>query len=146
MADIENFEEVRLLEHVKTSGLLDGFTDINGQRKSAPKLYVSEIDLTELQNNQRAVFFRLDGGDQLGDAAAKFEQYPVSIYVFGRKGKDDAGIVKGYAKDIARWLRDNYSNADQCITNIQSLSFNGPQITEDSRRVYTINLIVKFTV
>lgn len=144
MATVADFEEVRVLEHVKTSGLLDGFTDINGQLKAAPKLFVSEIDLSTLQANQRAVLFRTSGNDQLQQTVLTMTEKPFSIFVFGRVGIEDAGIIKGYAQDLESWIRQNPSNLDQCIVDIQSLSFNGPFQDETSRRIYEINLLVKF--
>jgi len=143
---INDFEDVRIGEHLKASGLLDGFTDINGQLKSAPALFYSEIDLTKLQANQRAVLIRQVGGITNGDDEIFYSQYTYNISVFGRKGLQDSGIVKGYAKQIRQWLLENYNSESQCIISISTRGVAGPFITDCDRRVYEISINARFDV
>lgn len=144
MASIDNFEEVRLYKHLKTSGLTAGFTDVYGNAQPAPKIFISEYDDTELGANERALLFRVTGQDQLGDNANGHIQVPVTINVFSKDNKQDSGIARGYAEDINNWLKQNFTSDDECILSIQSFGVSGPFYGGESRREYTINLIVKF--
>ena len=143
---IEDFEDLRIKNHLEKSNLLKGFNDINGQRKSAPAIYVSEIDLTELQANQRGLLIRQTGGINNPATEIFYDEYNYQISVFSRVGINDSGIAKGYAKQIRQWLRANPSSLDNCIMDIQTTGVNGPTITADSRRVYDIGLTVKFNI
>ena len=144
MASIDNFEEVRLYKHLKTSGLTAGFTDVNGDSQPAPKIFISEYDDSELAANERALLFRVTGQDQLGDNANGHTQAPFSINVFSKDNKQDSGIARGYAEDINDWLKQNFTSDEQCILSIQSFGVSGPFYGGESRREYTINLIVRF--
>lgn len=141
---IADFEEVRLYEHLKTSGLTAGFTDVNNVAQPAPKIFISEYDDTELDANERAILFRVSGQDQLGDNANGHTQVPFSVTVFSCNNKSDSGITRGYAEDINDWLKQNFTSDDQCILSIQSFGVSGPFYGGESRREYTINLIVRF--
>lgn len=143
---IEDFEDKRIHNHLEASKLLGGFSDINGQRKSAPVVYLSEIDLTELQANQRGLLIRQTGGINNPATEIFYDEYNYQISVFGRVGIEDSGIAKGYAKQIRQWLRKNPSNIDNCIMDIQTAGVSGPTITADGRRVYDIGLTVKFNI
>lgn len=144
MASIDNFEEVRLYRHLETSGLTAGFTDVYGNAQLSPKIFISEYDDAELGANERALLFRVTGQDQLGDNANGHIQVPVTINVFSKNDKQDSGIARGYAEDINKWLKDNFFSDDECILSIQSFDVSGPFYGGESRREYTINLIVKF--
>ncbi len=144
MASVSDFEEVRMYYHLKTSGLTAGFTDINSTSQPAPKVFVSEYDDTELGPNDRALLFRVTGQDQIADNANGHIQVPFSITVFSRNNKNDSGIARGYAEDINKWLKQNFTSTAQCIMSIQSFDVAGPFYGGESRREYTINLIVRF--
>ena len=61
-----NFEDVRLLNHIKTSGLLTSFTDCFGNPQGATDSTSGMIDLTKLAGNKRAVFVRTNSNDAFG--------------------------------------------------------------------------------
>lgn len=147
MASYEELEEVRLGNHLSSSGLLTEFVAIDGSTQEAPELFFSEIDLTPdgLPSNKRGTLIRLNGGDQIADAAVNVEQYPMSIFVFGKPGNTDNGTVKGYVRDLNKWILNNPVSDEFCIVNIQTLSFNGPFLTDDNRRVYSVDVVAKFT-
>ena len=144
MASIDNFEEVRLYNHLKTSGLTAGFTDVYGNAQPAPKIFISEYDDTDLDANERALLFRLLGDDQVGDNANGITEFPFAINVFSKDDKQDSGVTRGYAEDVSKWLKDNFFSDDECILSIQTRKVSGPFYGGGSRREYTINLIVKF--
>ena len=66
MTTIANFEEVRLLEHIKSSGLLTSFTDCFGNAQGTTDSVSGMIDLTNLADNKRAILVRQNGSDSFG--------------------------------------------------------------------------------
>lgn len=145
MTTINNFEDVRALEHIKESGLLDEFTTCFGSVGSATLSAAGKIDLTKVAEGKRAVLVRVTSGDAFGKPYLGFTQKLVSTYVFSKVGDDEA-ITKGLATDIWKYLIENYQNSDQCISSISTSGVTGPQYTEDSRAVYEIPLTIRFNL
>ena len=143
---IDDFEDLRVGNHLSTSGLLSGFTDINGNLKAEPVLYFSEIDLTALQANQRAVLIRQTGQITNPSTEIFYDEYNYIISIFSRVGPDDSGISKGYAKQIRQWLRANPKDSSQCIIDLYTSGVVGPYITDEGRRVYEVPITVKFSI
>ena len=146
MTTIANFEEVRLLEHIKSSGLLTSFTDCFGNTQGATDSGTGMIDLTRLGSNERAILVRQNGSDSFGRPYQGIIDVPMLIAVFSKANDEDLPITKGFATDIYKWLIDNYFSSSQCITSISTRGVSNPLFTEDSRAVFEINLIVKFNV
>lgn len=146
MTTIANFEDVRLLEHIKTSGLLTSFTDAFGNAQGATDSDTGMIDLNELANNKRAVLVRRNGGDSFGRPYQGFTEYPMLVVVFSKVGDEDSAIANGLANDIYRWLITNYQSSDECIMSISTRGVSPPLYTEDSRAVFEIALNVKFNI
>lgn len=144
MTLLASFESQRVLNHIRTSGLLTAFTDYQGNAQGATLSASGIVNLTELPANERLVQVRLAGNDQIADGSVGFSQYPVSIYVFGKANLDDAPTVTGLTDDIRNWLRKNFSSSDECIISIQVLGKGGPYPMDDSRPYCEIPLIVKF--
>ena len=143
---ITDFEDVRIGRHLAGSNLLANFTDINGQIKTSPSLFYSEIDLTKLQANQRGMLIRQSGGITNTSTESFYDEYNYTISIFSRAGLADSGITKGYAKQLRLWLKNNARNDSECIFDISTQGVSGPFITEDDRRVYEIGLLVRFFV
>ena len=144
MTLLADFESQRVLNHIRTSGLLTAFTDYQGNAQGATLSASGMVDLTTLPQDNRLVQVRLAGNDQIADGSVGFSQYPVSVYVFGKANLDDAATVNGLADDIRNWLRKNFASSDECIIAIQVLGKGGPYPMEDSRPYCEIPLIVKF--
>lgn len=146
MTTIANFEDVRLLEHIKTSGLLTSFTNAFGNAQGATPSTTGAIDLTKLAPNSRAVLVRRNGGDAFGRPYQGFTEYPMLIAVFSKAEDNDLAITNGLANDIYKWLITNYQSSDECIMAISTRGVSPPLYTEDSRAVFEISLTVKFNV
>ena len=146
MTTLANFEDVRLLEHIKTSGLLTSFTDAFGNTQGATPSVSGSIDLTKLAPNSRAVLVRRNGGDAFGQPYQGFTEYPMLIAVFSKAEDNDLAIANGLANDIYKWLIDNYQSSDECIMAISTRGVSPPLYTEDSRAVFEIALNVKFNL
>ena len=144
MTTLANFEEVRLLNHIKTSGLLTSFTDCFGNAQGATGSDAGAIDLTELDSNKRAVLVRQNGGDAFGRPYLGSTDIPMLVVVFSKVDDADLAITKGLALDIYKWLIPNYNSVDECIISIQTRAVSNPLYTEDGRAVFEIPLIVKF--
>jgi len=144
MTLLADFESQRVLNHIRSSGLLASFTDYQGNAQGATLSASGMVDLTELPSDQRLLQVRLAGNDQIADGSVNFSQYPVSVYVFGKANLDDAPIVTGLTDDIRNWLRKNFASSDECIIAIQALGKGGPYPLDDSRPYCEIPLIVKF--
>ncbi len=144
MTLLADFESQRVLEHIRSSGLLTEFTDYMGNEQGSTNSCAGLADLTDLPSNERLVQVRLAGNDQVADGSVNITQYPVSIYVIGKTNLDDATTVQGLANDIRNWLRKNFFSSAECITAIQVLGSGGPYPMEDSRPFCEISLIVKF--
>ena len=95
MTLLASFESQRVLNHIRTSGLLTAFTDYQGNAQGATLSASGIVDLTTLPSYKRLVQVHLSGNDQIADGSVGFSQYPVSIYVFGKANLDDAPIVTG---------------------------------------------------
>ncbi|HBF46198.1 MAG TPA: hypothetical protein DDW91_06860 [Shewanella frigidimarina] len=146
MTTIANFEDIRLLEHIKTSGLLTSFTDCFGNAQGATDSVAGNIDLTNLDANKRAVLVRRNGGDSFGQPYQSITEYPMLIVVFSKVVDSDLAIANGLANDIYRWLITNYQSPSQCIMAISTRGVSTPLYTEDSRAVFEIPLTVKFSI
>lgn len=144
MTLLADFESQRVLNHIRSSGLLTSFTDYQGNAQGATLSASGMVDLTELPGNERLLQVRLAGNDQVADGSTSFSQYPVSVYIFGKTNLDDASIVNGLTDDIRNWLRQNFKSDDECIIAIQVLGKGGPYPMDDSRPYCEIPLIVKF--
>tara|TARA_R110002124_G_C8974544_1_gene515812 strand:+ start:44700 stop:45149 length:450 start_codon:yes stop_codon:yes gene_type:complete len=144
MTLLADFESQRVLNHIRSSGLLTSFTDYQGNTQGATLSASGMVDLTELPSNERLLQVRLSGNDQVADGSVNFSQYPVSVYIFGKTNLDDASIVNGLTDDIRNWLRKNFKSDDECIMAIQVLGKGGPYPMDDSRPYCEIPLIVKF--
>ncbi len=144
MTLLADFESQRVLNHIRSSGLLTSFTDYQGNAQGATLSASGMVDLTELPSNERLLQVRLAGNDQIADGSVNFSQYPVSVYIFGKANLDDASVVSGLTDDIRNWLRKNFKSDDECIIAIQVLGKGGPYPMDDSRPYCEIPLIVKF--
>lgn len=144
MTLLADFESQRVLNHIRSSGLLTSFTDYQGNAQGATLSASGMVDLTELPSNERLLQVRLSGNDQVADGSVNFSQYPVSVYIFGKTNLDDASVVNGLTDDIRNWLRKNFKSDDECIIAIQVLGKGGPYPMDDSRPYCEIPLIVKF--
>lgn len=146
MTLLADFESERLLNHIKTSGLLDGFTDYKGDAQPALISMTGYIDLTTFPADERACMVRLTGQEQFAEGSIPQLQYPVSIFLFGKKvGMEgtEVGTLNGLAADLVKWIRENYRSDTQCINAIQSFGKGGP-FMDESRPYMEIPLIVKF--
>lgn len=146
MTLLANFEDIRLLEHIKASGLLTSFTDAFDNPQGATPSVPGSIDLTKLEPNERAVLVRRNGGDSFGRPYLGIDEYPMLVVVFSKAEDSDLAIANGLAKDIRKWLIDNYQSSDQCIMAISTRGVSPPLYTEDSRAVFEIPLTVKFNI
>ncbi len=146
MTLLADFESQRVLNHIRSSGLLTSFTDYKGNTQGATLSASGMVDLTELPSNERLLQVRLAGNDQVADGSVNFSQYPVSVYIFGKTNLDDASIIDGLTCDIRNWLRlkENSKSKSECIMAIQVLGKGGPYPMDDSRPYCEIPLIVKF--
>lgn len=145
MTLLADFEQQRLLNHIRTSGLLTGFTDFLGNSQGATQSTSSYIDMTSYPKNERLLQVRLSGNDQFADGSIGMTQYPCSVYVFSKTNIEDEGITSGLTSDLIKWLRANYRSDDECIISIQVLGKGGPYMMEDSRVYFEIPLNVRFT-
>ena len=61
-----NLEQVRLLEHIKTSGLIAPFVDFLGNQQDAPEAVAGILDLTSeyVLASKRYIQVRMAGGEQ----------------------------------------------------------------------------------
>lgn len=146
MTTIANFEDVRLLEHIKTSGLLTSFTDALGNAQGPTDSEAGRIDFPNLAANKRAVLVRKNGPDSFGQPYQNLAEYPMLIAVFSKADNNDMAITNGLANDIYKWLIVNYQSSDECIMAISTRGVSPPLYTEDSRAVFEINLRVKFNI
>lgn len=146
MTTIANFEDVRLLEHIKTSGLLTSFTDAFGNAQGATESDSGSIDLPSLDPNKRAVLVRKNGNDAFGQPYLGFSEYPMLVVVFSKATRSDKAIANGLANDIRKWLITNYQSSDECIMSISTRGVSPPLYTEDSRAAFEITLTVKFNI
>ncbi|ANI22084.1 hypothetical protein PP586_gp67 [Pseudoalteromonas phage vB_PspS-H40/1] len=144
MTLLADFEQQRLLNHIRTSGLLDGFTDFLGNAQGATQSASSYIDMTTYPANERLLQVRLSGNDQFADGSIGMTQYPCSVYVFSKANIEDEGITSGLTSDLVKWLRANYQSDAECIISIQVLGKGGPYMMEDSRVYFEIPLNVRF--
>jgi len=144
MTLLSDFECERLLNHIKSSGLLDGFTDHKGNAQPAMPSTANIIDMTALDANSRALQVRLSGNDQFASGSIGMSQYPCSVYIFGKAQLSDTNIVNSFTSALKDWLRVNYTNNDECIISIQTLGKGGPFILSDNRPYFEIPLIVRF--
>jgi|GEM_PF-5517887 len=146
MTLLADFESQRVLNHIRSSGLLTSFTDYLGNAQGATLSASGMVNLTELPSDQRLLQVRLAGNDQVADGSVNFTQYPVSVYIYGKTDLSDAGIVDGLTCDIRNWLRlkENSGSKAECIIAIQVLGKGGPYPMGDSRPYCEIPLIVKF--
>ncbi len=145
MATITDLEVSQLEQHLRTGGWLAAFTDILGNAQPAPIFQAYEIDLTQVKNNDRVVMIRETGGVSNAATRVLFKQRNMVVSVVGNGGVSDLIIVKGLAEDMEKWLVANPQNG-ACLTNIVSSGVSGPFTTEDSRRVFEINLNVTFSI
>lgn len=146
MTTLANFEDIRLLEHIRTSGLLTSFTDAFGNAQGATPAVAGSIDLTKLSPDSRAVLVRRNGGDAFGQPYQGFTEHPMLVVVFSKAQDDDLAIANGFANDIYKWLIANYQSSDECIMAISTRGVSPPLYTEDSRAVFEIPLTVKFNI
>ena len=144
MTLLADFEQQRLLNHIRTSGLLDGFTDFLGNAQGATQSASAYIDMTTYPANERLLQVRLSGNDQFADGSIGMTQYPCSVYVFSKANIEDEGITSGLTSDLIKWLRTNYQSDSECIISIQVLGKGGPYMMEDSRVYFEIPLNVRF--
>lgn len=144
MTLLADFEQQRLLNHIRTSGLLDGFTDFLGNAQGATDSASTYIDMTTYPKNERLLQVRLSGNDQFADGSIGMTQYPCSVYVFSKANIEDEGITSGLTSDLIKWLRANYQSDAECIISIQVLGKGGPYMMEDSRVYFEIPLNVRF--
>ena len=141
-----DFEQERLLQHIKTSGLLDSFVDPYGNTQGATPSTSSALNVESVPDNSRFVTVALTGNGQINDGSIGFEQYPCTVSVFGKKDPYDMEIVRGLSVQLSKWLKKNFQNAEQCIFGIQVLGSGngGPYFAEEGRVYFDIPLIVKF--
>lgn len=144
MTLLADFEQQRLLNHIRTSGLLDGFTDFLGNAQGETQSTAAYIDMVSYPSNERLLQVRLSGNDQFADGSIGMTQYPCSVYVFSKANVEDEGITSGLTSDLIKWLRANYQSDAECIISIQVLGKGGPYMMEDSRVYFEIPLNVRF--
>lgn len=142
---IADLEVPQLEQHLRTGGFLTTFTDILGNAQPSPIFQAYEIDLTIAKPDDRIVMIRETGGVSNVATRVLFKQKNMVISVIGKAGVSDLIIVKGLAQDMEEWLTANVQDG-MCLTNIVSSGTSGPFITEDSRRVFEINLNVTFNI
>ena len=142
---LQNLEVTQLENHLRSGGFLDGFTDVFNEQQPAPNLQINELRLDNLPANERALMIRTTGGITNPSTRHQIKQRSMAVYVVGMQGEGDSIIVNGYADEIERWLVANPQDG-ACLSNISSSGVSGPDITEDSRRVYEINMLVTFNI
>jgi hypothetical protein len=136
----------RLLAHIKTSGLLTSFVDIDGNNQGATPSTAGMINMDQVSADSRAVQVRAQGNDQLADSEVNMEQLPCSVYVFSKRELSDVTITEGLTRQLREWLRSNKRSADDCIVSIQSFGLGGPFIAEEGRVYYELPLLVRFVL
>lgn len=141
---LADFEQVRLLEHLKTSGLLDGFLDPLGNNQPAVMQTAGPIEMEQLEASQRCVQCRINGGEQQPYGDIGYTQRPMMINVFSKRVISDTLIAEGLAKSIQAWLLENFESESHCIISIEVLGCNGAFFAEESRVYFEIPLVVKF--
>jgi len=144
MTLLASFEGERLLNHIKSSGLLDGFADHNGIAQPAIPSTANIIDMVELDSDSRALQVRLLGNDQFASGSIGMSQYPCGIYIFGKAQLSDVNVINSFTSSLKDWLRINYTNNNECIISIQTLGKGGPFILSDNRPYFEIPLVVRF--
>ena len=144
MTLLADFEGERLLSHIKSSGLLDGFTDHLGSSQPAMPSTANIIDLSSLDSGMRALQVRLTGNDQFADGSIGMSQYPCGIYIFSKANPADVNVVNSFTSQLRDWLRVNYQSDSECIISIQVMGKGGPYMLEDSRVYFEIPLNVRF--
>ncbi len=144
---IADLEVAQLEAHLRVGGWLTAFTDILGNAQPSPIFQPYELDLTKgiVTNDDRIVMIRETGGVSNAATRVLFKQKNMVVSVVGKPGVSDLIIVKGLAQDMEEWLVANPQDG-MCLTNIVSSGVSGPFITEDSRRVFEINLNVTFNI
>ena len=103
------------------------------------------MDLTIVKPKDRVVMIREVGGVSNAATRTLFKQKNMTVSVVGKPGVSDLIIVKGLAQSMEEWLMANVHDG-KCLSNITSSGVSGPFITEDSRRVFEINLLVTFNI
>lgn len=141
---LADLEQVRLLEHIKTSGLTTSFTDLFGNAQGASVTVAGAVYMERLSASDRCVQVRINGNEQQPNGNVGFTQLPMVANVFSRREVGDDAITEGLAKSIRDWLLINYNSGDQCIINIEVQGCTGPYYTEESRVYFEIPMIVKF--
>lgn len=144
MTLLADFEGERLLSHIKSSGLLDGFTDHLGDTQPGMPSTANIIDLSSLDKDMRALQVRLTGNDQFADGSIGMSQYPCSVYIFSKANPADVNVVNSFTSQLRDWLRVNYQSDSECIISIQVMGKSGAYMLEDSRVYFEIPLNVKF--
>tara|TARA_R100000951_G_C2639886_1_gene180582 strand:- start:1585 stop:2037 length:453 start_codon:yes stop_codon:yes gene_type:complete len=142
---ITDLEENQLKEHLLTGGFLSAFTDIYGDAQPAPITQMLELDLTDIDKDDRAVMIRNVGNVNNPSTNTLFTQRNMVIVLVGNTSAADSAIMKGLAVDMETWLKANVTDGE-CIFNITSSGVAGPFIFDDSRRAYEINLLVGFNI
>ena len=145
MITLADLEVPQIEAHLRTGGFLAPFTDIFGNAQSAPKFQPYEVDLTSVTPNQRVVLIRDTGGVTNPQTRVLFKMRNMTISVFSKSGLTDLMVVKGLTEQMEKWLVANPFDSG-CITNIVSSGVSGPFTTDDSRRVFEINLNVTFSI
>lgn len=151
MATTNNLPTKQLYDHLVDGGFLTtGFTDIFGNSQPKPVVQIDELNLVRKETNSpggvdstdRVVFIKRTGAI---NAATRIymESINMTLAVVGAVGEQDSMIAKGYMEDMQKYLNDNHHGG--CITNVSFSGYNGPFITEDSRRIYELNMVVSLS-
>lgn len=142
---IADLEEKQLEEHLIAGGFLVAFTDILGNAQPAPEFQVFELDTTVLKKNERAVMIRDVGGVSNASTSTMHKIRNMVVVVCGKTSEEDRIVVRGLAEDMNNYLIANIDDGG-CIFDITSSGVSGPFTLADSRRIYEINLSVKFNI
>ena len=145
MATIADLEEEQLRLHLIAGGYLNQFTDIFGNNQPSPTVQLFEVDFTSATPDERIVMIRTMGGISNSSNRTLYKERMMMIMVAGKSGESDSTITRGLADDMEKYLMANHTD-NGCIFNIVSSGVTGPLISDDSRRVYEINVIVSFNI
>lgn len=145
MSTIANLEVEQLKQHLISGGFLAVFTDIFANPQPAPITQELEVDFTSVKPDDRVIMIRTTGNISNPSTRTFFKERMMLVMVAGKVGEADSVIAGGLAEDMENYLMANPTD-NGCIFDISSRGVNGPLISDDSRRVYEINISVSFNI
>ena len=144
---IDELPVAQLENHIRKSGLLDGFTF---EGVDYPALNVqNEFFQEDLMNQNKEDRFLtiMTGGDQSSFPSFEAERQ-MTIIATSLPGGDkyEAVVIRAFTEQLNNWLRTNVDGTD-CIHKLTVLDgTNGPYEQDTGRFNYEINMLVGFSL